>query len=261
MDFNVEQFISEERSDILDVIKNVKIPLSNDDNAHRVEIIILKYKNYTIASECLRRLITYTQHPYKLTIYDNRLNKCNTAKIWNKLIKETTCPYVLIMDSDAFVTKEGWLTEMMRTFEVCPAKAGIVVPVAGSGHGVTTVQAQDWKQGMETLIKLDGHISGYCFLMPKALFKDIGYFDERFFVFGQDSDFVERVIESDWDIWLNPKVLVEHFNGGSNETKKADENNEFSWTVDSRYAQVLYEELKEVRLGKRKPDNLICNYV
>lgn len=261
MDFKPEQFIAEEGSDIRKLITDIKLPLSDDDTARRVEIIILKYKNYTIESECLRRLVHYTQHPFKLTVYDNRSNKCNTAKIWNKLIKEATCPYVLIMDSDAFVTKEGWLKDMMRVFTVCPPRVGIVVPYAGPNQGVTTVQARDWSKEAGENVQLDGHISGYCFLMPKALFEDIGYFDERFFVFGQDSDFVERIIESDWTVQLNPRVLVEHFNGGSNETKKADENNEFSWTVDSRYAQVLFEELKQIRLGERKPDDLIYNNV
>src|SRR4051812_20927799 len=82
-----------------------KIPMKSESEMRMVEIIILKFKEPEVEAECAKRIIENTNWPFKLTIYDNRQNTASTAKIWNKLIRESTCDYILFIDSDAYVPK------------------------------------------------------------------------------------------------------------------------------------------------------------
>src|SRR5210317_1826687 len=111
-----------------------KKPLSDDFDVQRVEIIMLKFKEQPdIIDEAINRIIHNTDWPFKLTVYDNRLNPANTSKIWNKLIKDSTCDYVCIIDSDAYVPKLDpcWLTRMMQSID----QTGIVIPVSDAAGG------------------------------------------------------------------------------------------------------------------------------
>ena len=51
--------------------------------------------------------------------------------------------------------------------------------------------------------------------MQFSLIKNIGYLDERFFIYCEDTDFCYRAIKAGWDIYYYPKVKVMHMHGGT----------------------------------------------
>ena len=55
-------------------------------------------------------------------------------------------------------------------------------------------------------------------LVDQELINDIGYFDERFFAYQEDSDYCLRAINSGWKVYYNPNSTVIHKggHGGSN---------------------------------------------
>ena len=61
-------------------------------------------------------------------------------------------------------------------------------------------------------------VSGSCMLVDQDLINDIGYFDERFFAYQEDSDYCLRAINSGWKVYYNPNSMVIHKggHGGSN---------------------------------------------
>ena len=61
-------------------------------------------------------------------------------------------------------------------------------------------------------------VSGSCMLVDQELINDIGYFDERFFAYQEDSDYCLRAINSGWKVYYNPNSMVIHKggHGGSN---------------------------------------------
>ena len=61
-------------------------------------------------------------------------------------------------------------------------------------------------------------VSGSCMLVDQELINDIGYFDERFFAYQEDSDYCLRAINSGWKVYYNPNTMVIHKggHGGSN---------------------------------------------
>lgn len=208
-----------------------KEPLTDDSETARVEIIMLKFKEPPeVIDDAIHRIIHNTEWPFKLTVYDNRLNPANTSKIWNKLIKESTCDYVCIIDSDAYVPKVEpcWLTRMMESIE----ETGIVIPVsdAAGGAGQRVFEAEKYPSMMMNR----GAWSGYCFLVYKGAFEKYGLFDERFYMYGQDSYWA---LKSNGAI-MRKDVLVRHTGGASFNSDPRKE-------ADKIYARALFKKLCE----------------
>lgn len=228
-----------------DFVKMIEKPMEDDNKLKRVEIIILKYKSPEIEKECINRIIEHTNHPYKLNIFDNRPNSANTSKIWNKLVKEATCDLILIMDSDALVTP-GWLEPLVAAMD--NPDCAMSVPSMGVSRA-TPIQEMHDKSAPERVVK--SHMSGFCFLIHKERFNKLGDFDERFYVYGEDSEFCDRIIyKSDYHIYFCPASLVYHgtcANQSENIWKtsysviKAEEDGELDVSLDRQYARLLYE--------------------
>lgn len=210
--------------------KLAEIPMTDDKATKRVEIIMLKFKeDWKVIGESIRRIIESTTYPYKLTVFDNRLNTANTSRAWNKLVKESTCEYVCLIDSDSFVP-EGiepcWLGRMMESID----ETGLVIPVSdvGGGQGQHIGKQEEYPNKVVNR----GIWSGYCFLFKKSLYERLGPFDERFYLYGQDSEWAHRSKKTGGAI-MRKDVLVRHMGGYSME-KNADRE------ADKIYARKLF---------------------
>lgn len=216
---------------ISEIVELAKVPMTNDVDTRRVEIIMLKYKEEPeIINEAIMRIVHNTNHPFKLTIFDNRLNSANTSRIWNKLIRESTCEYVCIIDSDAYVpdVEPCWLTRMMESIE----ETGIVIPVCDIGGGAQQLVKNAEKYPSFT--KNNGVWSGYCFLVDKCVFDHYGMFDERFYIYGQDSEFAFRTSKT--GAIMRKDVLVKHIGGASFKKNPIRD-------ADKLYARTLFNKL------------------
>lgn len=189
-------------------------PLTNDKDTRRVEIIMLKFKETpAVIDHAITRIIHNTDWPFKLTIFDNRPNNPNTSRVWNKLISEATCDYVLVCDSDAYIpyekTSPCWLTRMMESID----ETGVVVPVSSAQGGAHQHVTGPSEYGAKALNK--DAWSGYFFLLSKAAYRQIGPFDERFYIYGQDSEWAIRCGRKAGGAVMRKDVFVEHIGGAS----------------------------------------------
>ena len=214
----------------LDEIKKLAdVPMTDDKETRRVEIIMLKYKEEpTVINDAVGRLINNTDHPFKLVIFDNRLNTANTSRAWNKLIKESTCDYVCIIDSDCFVP-ENWLSRMMESID----ETGIVIPLVdntGSPSHKGT-KADNYPSSQRNR----GIWSGMCFLFKKSVYEQLGAFDDRFYLYGQDSEWAFRS-QKIGNAVIRRDVFVHHI--GNYSMSKRDDS-----SLDKIYANKLYNYL------------------
>lgn len=236
----------------IDRLVHRQIP--NDSDLKRVDICLMKWHLPEMELDCIRQIIENTDHPYNLRVFDTRALSefqgeaagINTSKIWNRFLRESTCDYVCIMDTDAFVTK-GWLKEIMKVFEK-HKDAGLVGPVS-SVLGVPEIQIKTRLNAPPFAI--DGHLSGYCFVLKREMLKDIGYYDEDYYYYGQDSDYAERILESNkWKMYICPEATVDHGRGGewSLSTNSVKGKSRY-WEpgYDSVYSQILFERKRDVR--------------
>jgi hypothetical protein len=219
----------------LEMIKELaEKPLTDDKATKRVEIIMLKFKEEPeVINNAINNIIHYTKHPFKLTIFDNRLNTANTSKIWNKLVKESTCDYICLIDSDAFVPEcePCWLTRMMESID----ETGVVIPVSSVGGGARqqVMSAQDYPS-----FERNRDIwSGYCFLFKKSTYEQIGAFDERFYIYGQDSEWAYRCSKIGGAV-MRTDTLVKHIGSYSFNQDPIREQ-------DKHYARALFNYLTQ----------------
>lgn len=197
----------------MDLAKLAAVPMKHEDAMGMVEIIVLKWRRPDVEVRCVEQIIRNTVWPFKLVVYDNRPNTPNTARIWNKLIRQATCPFVCVIDSDAFVPAVDpcWLTRMMETFRFGGCR--LVVPM--TNRCSTPQQKGDQAEAYPAVMRHDGEWSGFCFLMQPSLLEDVGPFDEEFVGYGQDSEFAVRLARNGGGTYIRRDVWVEHLHGAS----------------------------------------------
>jgi len=61
-------------------------------------------------------------------------------------------------------------------------------------------------------------LSGCALVIHKDVFKKIGFFDEAFFLYYEDMDFIKRAHDADLDLWLIPQSKLLHKVSGSSES-------------------------------------------
>lgn len=182
-------------------------PLVDDAEVRRVEICMMKYTVPEVEIKCATAVIENTNWPFRYVAYDNRLNPANTAKMWNKFVRETTCPYVCIMDSDAYAPRlePCWLTRMMRAFN---RSADVVLAAAnncGNRQQKRTEPAKD-----DTIELITNPWSSFVFLFRRDLLDRFGHFDEDFYAYGPDTEFAVRLKLRGGKALLCPDVLFHH---------------------------------------------------
>jgi len=217
--------------------KLAKNPLTDDKKTRRVEIIMLKFKEAPeVIDKALSNIIHFTEYPFKLTVFDNRLNNANTSRIWNKLVSESTCDYVVLIDSDAFVPQLSpcWLTRMMESID----ETGVVVPM---GDNVGGVNQADNAKAYPSARREHGIWTGFCFLFKKSVWQEMP-FDERFYMYGQDSAWAHLLGKKN-GITLRTDTLVQHLHVYSN--KKAEAEGTIDRQADKRYSAALLKRIME----------------
>lgn len=207
------------RDDFKEMKALAAAPLSAEREMKRVEIIMLKFKEEPeIIDKAITRIIHNTDWPFKLNVFDNRPlpgeeNNRNTSRIWNKLVRESTCDYVLICDSDAYIpakkTDPCWLTRMMESID----ETGVVIPVSSAQGGAH--QHVAGPNSYPATQRNKDAWSGFFFLFSKAAYGQIGAFDERFYIYGQDSEWAIRCGRKVGGAIMRRDVFIEHIGGAS----------------------------------------------
>jgi hypothetical protein len=218
-----------------EIVEQVQTPLPSDKDLKRVEIIVLKYKDPEVESICAKHILENTEWPYKMNFFDNRPGTKNMSKAWNKLIRESTCDYLIIMDSDVFVPKLSpcWLTRLMGNFENSDCFVSLPKVTVTS-----CPEQRAQKSENKPAYEIRARFAGMCTLYKKEVFEKVGYFDEDFLLRGSDVEWVDRLQKSLCKAYISPDVLVDHV--GSYASKKANKKAEFSRDLERIYANTVY---------------------
>jgi len=60
-----------------------------------------------------------------------------------------------------------------------------------------------------------------CLMIPRRIFERLGGFDERFFMFAEDTDFCRRLVDAGYEVWFVPQATAIHYWGGSSTDRRA----------------------------------------
>lgn len=212
----------------------------------KVDIIICAYNNKEIIRKCLDQVRAQSFKKYSCTVVDDASTDGTADFIkknykWVKVlrkkensgpsisrnlgIKSTHSRYVVVMDSDVFLTK-NWLAEQVKFLDE-DEEAGIAgskliyasnknkinsvggaLMTCGIGFDVGSGEKSDSKKFSE--IKQYIYVCSAAMVMRRTLLQKSGMFDDTFFYGHEDTDLGWRANIAGWKVFYNPKAVAYH---------------------------------------------------
>ena len=185
-----------------------------------------------------------TKYPNVVFIENkNNLGFAEGNNVGIKYATEHGTDFVLILNNDTIVDK-NLIRELLEVAET-NEKIGIVVPKIYFAHGFEFHKDRyskkdlgrvfwyaggemDWKnvigfhrgvdevdRGQYDRIEKTDFASGCCMLVKREVFEKVGFFDEKFFLYYEDSDLCERIRRAGYSMMYSPKAILWHKNAGS----------------------------------------------
>lgn len=179
-----------------------------------LEIVIVKYGLTDYERETVEQVMRTVTCPYHLSIYDNYPLDENLSVVWNRLTRRSNADYVLLLNNDT-VPKGDWAEKMLEVMK--DEKVGAVGAIsnkAGSHQG-------GWEKSPENRVEECTTLSGFCLLLRKTAFDKVGGFDERFKLYGEDSDLCDRLRKAGWKLMTHYGAYVYHHKAQSQKIAEA----------------------------------------
>jgi len=142
-------------------------------------------------------------------------------------LQAATGDYLVLLNNDTDVT-QGWADYLVQAIPIAEDEwdarpIGIMGPVsnhAGGNQGVSTdpygpaelqSAAAERHISHKGKTRIAGFISGFCMLITRACFEDVGLLDERFKVGGvEDTEYCIRAQRKGWKLAIDDATFVHH---------------------------------------------------
>lgn len=227
----------------------------------KIFVVVLNYNGKDTIIDCLKSIYQADYNNYELIVIDNNSNDGSFELAKNyfasahfikneknigfaagnnigiRFALEKMGDYVFLLNNDATIEKNT----LSRLVEIAEnnQKTGIVSPVIFKENGqdiwfaggkikwLTMKAVHLFKPISQTPYETQ-YISGCAMLIRKDVFREIGLFDERFFLYYEDADFCVRAGRKGFKVFIAPNVRVQH-------CEKSEQNigNKIYWLVIS----------------------------
>lgn len=212
-----------------------------------VDIIIVNYNTCKFLQDCVRSIAENTDYPYRLLVIDNNsadgskryleslqrrgvqvvFNRENTgcARAWNQGIKLSSGKYLLFLNPDTLLSP-GWLSKMVACAESDEAIAvvgnkqvtpeGIILHaglVEENGRAYFRGEGEKDAAGKFSEVCDCLDVCGACYLVKRTCIERIGLFDERFFLYAEETDFSHRARLAGLRVVYCPVTIIHHKDG------------------------------------------------
>ena len=195
----------------------------------------------------------------------------------NQALKFCHAPYIILLNPDSMACNEFLLTSI-DYMEMHPT-AGIVGPLIKDHGGGVQGSARAFPTPLTSLfgrnspiaklfpnnsitkaniltIGSDGitplhvdWVSGACMVIRRRAIESVGGFDERFFLYWEDTDLCRRIKDAGWEIIYLPAAKVVHIGGKSSNTRPVFSNFHFHkscYRLYDKYASWPYSLLTPI---------------
>lgn len=228
-----------------------------------VDVCMLTWNTRDVTLDALRRLCTSAQGvPFRVLVRDNASTDGTADAIaeahpdvvldrghrnlgfaagMNALLAETTAPYVLLLNGDAWPEPDA-LLRLVEAARSHPG-AGAIAPLLLAPDG--SVERSTWPfpslrlsllyaSGLRRLVSRaradtwlleDGWLHdrprwvgwavGAAILVPRQVLARVGGLDERFFMYGEDVEWCWRMKDAGLRVWFEPSAVVRHVRSAS----------------------------------------------
>ncbi len=89
------------------------------------------------------------------------------------------------------------------------------VPIGTSRDGRGRSEAEAIRESMPPSVVRTYTLNGACFLIKTAVFRKMGWFDERYFFTPEDIALGHALNNAGYSVWVHPEVCITHLAGGS----------------------------------------------
>jgi len=215
----------------------------------KVSVVITNWNGINFLPDCLFSLKKQSYKNFELVLADNgstdnsveffksnfpeakivRLEKnYGFPRIANEGIKVSEGKYVILLNNDTKADK-NFIKELVSSLNKHPDCAGCTSKIIdffdhnilrAAGDVMNTI-GQAFPRGfLEKVSKYNNPeevfiITGGASIYRKDVFKKIGFFDEDYFLYGEDSDWCLRAQLMGYKFWYEPKAIVYHHCGAS----------------------------------------------
>ncbi len=165
--------------------------------------------------------------------------------------------YVLLLNSDAYVEQAA--IGALKGYLEAHDNAGVVGPKLLNADGTlqrscfrypTPMRAWLENMGIARLCKPRSRLGDYrqwahdeagpvdwavgaCLLVRHEVIERVGGFDERFFMYAEETDWQKRIRDAGWSIHFNPAARVMHLGGASGASDQVRVNRHFFDSLDA----------------------------
>jgi GT2 family glycosyltransferase len=222
--------------------------MSGDSSNPLISVIIVNYNGKKFLSDCLSSLLCQSYFPFEVIMIDNASNDGSVeytnknfpqvnvivqssnrgfAGGTNAGIRVAKGEFILTLNNDTIVDPQ-MLKEIVRPMlaESCVGVCGSKMLLSDGRINSTAIcisrSGAAWDRGMgepddgqyDDAEEVFGSCAGAA-LYRKAMFDEIGLFDEDFFLYMEDVDLAFRARLSGWKCIYVPTARVVHFHGGT----------------------------------------------
>ena len=227
----------------------------------KIAVIIINWKKYDLTLNCIDSVLKSSYKNFKIILIDNEsqnsfpdeINKSEKihviknennegfSKANNQGIKysiKNGFDFVLLLNNDTLI-KNDLIDSLVQQSSTLNQK--IIQPLILNYNGTKIWNAggsinyflgtfQTLEKGkvfknFKSSINFTDWFSGCCVLIKSEIFKDIGYFDERFFAYYEDVDFSIRLKSKGYSIAMMNDSYLKHFESASSKSSNQNEGN------------------------------------
>lgn len=166
------------------------------------------YKNWELVNRLRLSVHAHTKFPYDFVVYDNEPRNDNLSVVWNRIGGMCPYDYFCHLDSDTKV-ESGWLGGLMRAG--ADRGIGVVGPLT---NNPASLQGQLERSDDPEVRDWEG-VSGFCMLIRKEAWEDVGGFNEKGIDYGIEPDFMRRLNGAGWRTVIARNVFIWHEGGAT----------------------------------------------
>lgn len=231
------------------------------NNIPKIFAIILNYNSQDTIKDCLFSVFKSDYPNYEVVVVDNdsrdgSLEFSKTLFTRAHFIKneknigfaaginvgirfalEKFADYVFILNPDAFIERKT-ISKLVKTAESMK-KSGILSPIiynsekegvwfSGGKIKWLSMKAAHSQNDSKTNPYSTSYVSGCAMLVKKDVFREVGLFDEDYFLYYEDADFCRRAKKKGFKCLIVPEAKVYHM-----EKSESDKKSKTYWLVFS----------------------------
>ncbi len=177
-----------------------------------VSVIIVDYGKHLL-QDCLKSLKAQTFEDFEIIVIDNNVQNRGFSAGCNEGIHQAKGEFIVLLNNDARANR-NWLKELVRAADENPAAGMFASKVLKPNGKLESYGCYIHPDGNGMCRRNDRNVvdfpSGCAAMYRRSMLNKIGLFDERFFMYNEDTDLGLRAQKAGYKCVYVPMAMVTH---------------------------------------------------